>query len=249
MKKRAALIVVALLWATCASAAAPAYRSHTVSAFATAADITATEPASCATNDIEVATLLRESTTAITGATGWSQSFNGTTMSVDTTAGTPYRVTNWWIRRTGSAPSLTWTFASSFRGIAIVCYSGAVTSGDPFDIATSALRDTLLAKTWPNVSGSTSTTDELLIWVGNGSDVGGAGTPPTGFTERADAATGMEIADLAQAATGTTGTVTGGLYGGGTNNTTDTAFVSLKSTSGGAACTPTLMLLGVGRCG
>lgn len=208
---------------------AVAYRSDTVSAFATAANITATEPSGAAQNDILIAFLYIESDTAVTAPSGWSNSFNGTTMLAEcNTASHDFRMYAYWIRRGASAPSYAWTHSSAFRGIVIVAYSGCVTTEQPFSFGVPVVRDDTTAATWPSTSGTTLTANELLVWAGLGFGMAGAGTPPTGYTEDVDASGGVELASKSQAVAGGTGTVSGASYGA-SNDTVALCFCGLKS--------------------
>jgi hypothetical protein len=208
---------------------AVAFRSKTISAFATAANITATEPAGAATDDILIAFLYIESDTAVTAPASWSNSFNGTTMlSECNTASDAFRMYAYWIRRGGSAPALQWTFASSSRMIYVAAYSGALASGDPFSFGDHQVRDTTAASTYPNCSGTTSDANEMLVWGGGTFANPTSSTQPTGFTERQDTGTsGLCSADLIQAAAGR-GESTGASYTGGANDTAAAQLVGLR---------------------
>ncbi len=211
---------------------AVAFRSSSASAFATAVNITATEPASAALNDILRADLYIEGGATVTAPSGWSGSFNGTTINISVVNGTtPYHQLSFWIRRGGSAPSLTWTFTSSFRAILLQAFSGAATSGDPWSFAAATARDDRVDRTWSNNSGTTLDANELLTWVGAGDNVAGAGTQPTGFNERVDASVGFEAADKAQAAAGGTGTISGALYAAGSVDATSNVLAGLRPPS------------------
>jgi hypothetical protein len=213
---------------------AVAFRSKTISAFATAANITATEPAGAATDDILIAFLYIESDTAVTAPASWSNSFNGTTMlSECNTASDAFRMYAYWIRRGGSAPALQWTFASSSRMIYVAAYSGALASGDPFSFGDHQVRDTTAASTYPNCSGTTSDANEMLVWGGGTFANPTSSTQPTGFTERQDTGTsGLCSADLIQAAAGAASS-TGASYTGGANDTAAAQLVGLRPAAAG----------------
>lgn len=226
----------------------PAYRSSGVVTSGTGVNVTPAEAAGCALNDIMIAFLHIESDTAVTPPSGWSNVFNGTTMMAEcNTAAHDYRQMGFWIRRGASAPDLTWVFSSAFRAIVVSCYSGATQVGDPFSFGTFAVRDTTAAKTFPNVSGTTSSNNELLIWDGDSFQAPTAAVPPTSFTERLDFTTFFELADLIQASAGTTGTVTGASWAAGANDTASSMMVGLMppaaSSSGGVSTLP-----GTGSC-
>lgn len=205
--------------------AAPAFRAISTAGGSAAANITGTEPTGAAENDILVAHLYIESDTAVTAPSGWSNSFNGATMLAEcNTAGRAFRSYAYWIRRGASAPALTWTFLSSFRGLSIAAYSGALASGDPWSFGTTAVRDDETAATFPAVSGTTTDADEKLVWMGGDFIGGTASVPPTDFNERLDAgaAPGGDLvaADKDQAAAGATGSITGASYTGSNGTTT-----------------------------
>jgi hypothetical protein len=104
-----------------------------------------------------------------------------------------------------------------------------------------AVRDDTSAKTYPNVSGTTDTANELLTWGGRFFTESSSGnTQPTGFTERNDGV-GLSalLADLAQASAGSTGTVTGASFGSASNHPATSIMAGLKSVSaGGGDITP-----------
>lgn len=218
MRKLIAAIGLSLLLSAPAGAAV-AFRSIGVKVKGTAANAIGIEPSGDVDNDILVACLFLENETppALTGPSGWSNTFNGTTMLATlSTAGKRFKLTAWWIRRSGT-PALTWTFTSSFSDLTISAYSGAATSGDPWSFGASAVRDDNASATFPALSGTTLDAGEMLSWCGGNWDGGTAGAPPTSFNERADCSgntSDMEVADLIQAAAGGTGSITGASWTG-----------------------------------
>lgn len=231
---------------------AVAFRNKTISAFATAANITATEPASAAADDILIAFLYIESDTAVTPPAGWSNTFNAVTMLCECDVGSSdFRMYGYWIRRTGSAPALQWTFASSFRGIYVAAYSGARNSGDPFSFADHQVRDTTAASTIPNCSGTTSDANEMLVW-GAGTFANPSGTTqPTGFTTRQamSATVSLASADVIQTVAGAASS-TGASYTGGSNEPAGAMLVGLRPVAAGGTrglfFTPPLSGMGIG---
>jgi hypothetical protein len=217
---------------------AVAFRNKTISAFATAANITAVEPTSAAADDIEIAFLYIESDTAVTAPASWSNSFNGTAMlSECNTASSPFRLYAYWVRRTGSAPALGWTFASSGRMIYVAAYSGALASGDPFSFGNHQVRDTTASRTYPDCSGTTTDANEMLIWAGGTFANPTSSTQPTGYTERQDTGTlGLCSADLIQAGAGAASS-TGASYAGGSTETSAAQLVGLRPAAAGGATT------------
>jgi hypothetical protein len=218
--------------------AAPAYRSKDVSGAGTGTNITGVEPLGAAADDILVADLYIESTTTVTPPSGgWSDDFGGTTMvNTLSTAGSEYKHYKYWIRRTGSAPALTWSFSSSWRQIALTAYSGALTSGNPWSFGAKAVRDDRTAQTFPAVSGTTSDNDELLVWSGENYNDAASNTPPTGFTERHDqGGADITIADLVQTSFGGTGSVTGAVASGSGSEPTSSMLAGLRPAGAGGS--------------
>lgn len=230
---------------------AVAFRSQANSGTGTAANVTGTEPAGAAQDDILIACLYIESDTAVTAPSGWTNTFDGVAALNELEIGSSdYRQYLYWIRRGASAPALQWTFSSAFRGVSIAAYSGALTSGDPFSFCSLAERDNQSAATFPDISGTTDDANELLIWFGACFSNSSSGTQPTGFSERLDSA-GLvwELADKAQAAAGGTGTVTGASYSGGSNDPASVVMVGLRPPAVGGAfnrIVPQLMMVGAG---
>ena len=182
--------------------AAPAYRSSTIPAGATATTHTATEPTGAADGDILVATAYWESITATcTPPAGWSNVFNGTTVGAQVL--NDFTAQTFWIRRSGT-PALTFTMtASTYGQVSCVAYSGAVASGNPWSFSAVA-SNTGSTNTFPSVSGTTLTADEICYWAGT--NFNGTLTPltqPSGFTSRiATNAQDIFVADLTQAVAG-----------------------------------------------
>lgn len=214
--------------------ASPSQRALSTTSDATATNITPVEPTGAAENDILVAHLYIESDTGVTAPSLWSNTFRGTVALQECdTASNTFRHYAYWIRRGASAPALTWTHASAFRGITVIAFQGCVTTEDPFSFFTQSKRDDTTARTYPDLSGTTLTADELLSWVGRFyTEPVASNTQPTGWTERQDGgSTSALIADLAQAVAGGTGTVTGAIFGAGTdgNHPTTDMMMGLKS--------------------
>lgn len=244
MKK---LIAIGLCLAyTSSLEAAIALRNVGTAVTGTAANLTLTEPASSADNDIEIAVLYVEGVAgpAVTAPSGWSNSFNGTSMQANITVGSDdFRLYFYWIRRSG-APALVWTFTSTFRAAFIVGYSGALASGDPWSFGSTAVRDDTTANSCPSTSGTTSDANEMLWW-SCGNFIGGtSSTVPSSpaFTERFDAATAADLGggEFAQAAAGATGTVSGGAYAGGAAGPTAVLMGGLRpfAAAGAVVCQP-----------
>lgn len=194
--------------------ASPAFRSYTQAYTTAVTSVTPTEPAGATTDDIIVAFIYVENTnpTSITPPTGWSASFNGTSLKQDMAlAGQVWSLQAFWIRRGASAPSynnFSWTGSSNVQHLT-AAYSGAYNTGDPWSFHAGAKRDTSATSAYPDVSGTTVTADERLIWAGCNYVGIGTLTAPTGYTARHSTnGSDLALADKAQA-TATSVTSTG----------------------------------------
>lgn len=148
--------------------------------------------------------LYKESTATVTPPSGFTELTPApfTTSSVHT-----HHV--FWKRATGSDSgtySFTWS-GSTFREAVAIRYTGCATSGVPVDVFNTAARSTNGTVT-PAVSLTTTGADRLLEWAGSNFNAG-SWTPPSGFTERVDAAGCLSVATLGQSTAGSTGSVTG----------------------------------------
>jgi hypothetical protein len=93
----------------------------------TGGNATVTEPASAAQNDVMWAVAFCDTAATLSAPSGWTVLWSGT-------ASATFKYNIAWIRRGASAPSLTWTIGSSvYREVHVVCYSGVVTSGNPYE--------------------------------------------------------------------------------------------------------------------
>lgn len=160
--------------------------------------------------DIVLAMLYIESTAAVTPPAGFTEC-TGSPISATSLGAHTLRV--FWKRASGSDSgtySFTWT-GSAYREASAQRYTGCVASGDPFDTGSgapnSAQRSSDATAT-PAVTLTTQDVDRLLVFSGT-NFTGGAWTPPTSFTERADNSADLTVASLTKAAAGTTGSVTG----------------------------------------
>lgn len=206
--------------------AAPAFRSSS-NATGTASSQTPAEPASAAADDIFIAIAYIESASAtFTAPSGWTSLFGPSSVTIDTgvmTTPDTWELHAYWIRRGGSAPTLTFSFGvSAYCEVRVMAYSGAYNSGDPFSFASQATRNTAVLDTpFPDTSGTTDTADELLVWVG-GNFVGALAwvkpTSPGTWADRGTNGTDVYVADQSQAVAGATGTVTGAKAAAGTSN-------------------------------
>lgn len=168
-------------------------------------------PTGVTSGQIIVAFLYIESTVAITTVpSGFTEC---AASPISATGLGAHSVHAYWKRATG-ADSGTYTFGwtgSIYREGVALRYTGAVTSGDPWDTgagaANSAARSSDATAT-PAVSLTTQGADRKLVWCGS-NFAGGAGTEPSGFTKRADNTSDIWVADKDQAVAGATGSITG----------------------------------------
>jgi hypothetical protein len=162
-------------------------------------------PASVAADDIIVAMIFLDGATAqtITAPTGFTEA----TDSPAQAANHGGRV--FWKRATG-ADSGTYTFSwgtSQYAEGQAHRFTGAITTGDPFDVTVSAV-DNAFVSTSPAVSDTTTVADTLLLHVATNWS-GGTWTAPSGFTKRMQGGFNVAtLSDKAQAASGATGSVT-----------------------------------------
>jgi hypothetical protein len=208
---------------------------------------TATEPASCANGDYVVALYITAAAANPTLPAGW------TTLYPRATVGTSFQYIVGGIQRTGSAPSYAFTHTGNvYRELHVLCFQGAATvtldsqssagttansSADVDPPATTAVQTTSLAVTGAvDWSGSTTT------WAN-----------ATGYTIRSDNSAGndgmVESKALSASGSENPSTITGRNNGGGSSDKWNGFTITLTDAGGAATCTPTLSLLGVGRCG
>lgn len=115
-----------------------------------------------------------------------------------------------WKRATGAdAGTYAFTLSSSiYVNAAASRITGCITTGSPWD-DTDAAQSNALGTASPAVTVITTGTDRLLYW-GATNWGGGLWTPPTSFTERRDSGDRViTSADLAQAAAGSSGAISG----------------------------------------
>jgi hypothetical protein len=162
-------------------------------------------PASVAANDIIVIPIFIDnaSVTISVMATGFEHAEN----SPVTCANHSLAVV--WKRASG-ADAGTYDFtlsASTYRAGAAIRYTGADTSGSPWDTPSDSAFEDTNDTTTPAVDVTTAGANRLLIFAGT-LWAGGAWTPPTGFTERIDTGDRVHtLADKEQAVAGASGSV------------------------------------------
>jgi hypothetical protein len=249
MKK---ILLVFLLVCGPAQAATPTFRSINQSIrTVTTANQTVGEPAGCVSGDAEISLALADSGVSLAAPSGWTVLYGPTTQGT-----TMFTVA--WIQRTGSAPNLTWTVttagANKYREIHVMCLTagaGILTAldsqsasgttgaaiGSPDPPSTTAVASASIAVAGGLNFGSSGSWTASAGYTLRSTNPGGGGAD--GFLEtKALAASGAENPGAAAMSTGS---------GDGWNGFT----VTFKDggAGGGSTCTPTLTLLGVGRCG
>jgi len=166
-------------------------------------------PASIAVNDILRFSAFVDSITETFTVTpsGWVQAPNSPVTGPDN-----HRLHIWYKRAVAGdvgATTYSWTkSAGAYANAAIERYTGAITTGSPWDV-TRGVGSNVSQTTTEDVAVTTTVVDTLLCWTGTDWS-GGNWTPPTGFTERRD--TGDKVctsADKPQAAIGGSGAIVG----------------------------------------
>jgi hypothetical protein len=191
--------------------ASPAFGTAGTQLQGSASTMNVDVPDSVAAGDIVVVTAFIDTSVTVTGlATDFVQAPDS---PVAVEGGANHRLYVMWKRATGADSTAgTYDFtlsASVYRNAQAIRYTGAISSGDPWDVTNAATIDTSGSGTSPAVSDTTTVADTLLVWAST-NWAGGTWTPPAGFTERRDTGDGVcTVADLAQAAAGATGSITG----------------------------------------
>src|SRR5262245_5623154 len=194
--------------------AAPAFGTAGTQVQTTASTMNVDVPDSVAAGDIIVVTVFIETTGGDATVTGLATDFAQAPDSpVTVSGGNNHKTYVMWKRATGADSTAgTYDFtlsASKYHNAQAIRYTGAISSGDPWDVTNAAESGAISGTVTPAVSDTTTVADTLLIWSGTNWS-GGTWTPPTSFTERRDTGDGVcTVADLAQAAAGATGSITG----------------------------------------
>ena len=179
--------------------ASPAFRSASSGGEATGTGITLTAPSGIVNNDILLAFIYKENTAdAITYPSGFTEK---TTVTQPATLFKCYLA---WKRASSESGDYTFSWASDvWRAGLIMAISGAITSGDPFDVAPSTNAPALPSDSVVASGITTQTVDTLLVaFAGIFSSF--TWTPPSGMTERVDF-NNVSAATVAQAAIGASG--------------------------------------------
>lgn len=194
-------------------------------------------PSGVAANDVIVISFFLDSTTTISALpSGFAEA--GNSPIARPSGGGAHTLHVVWKRATG-ADAGTYGFTlsgSTFVAGAALRYTGCVTSGNPWDVTTSADGGATNSTTTPAVSVTTTGADRMLVFAGSNWS-GGRWTPPTGFTERIDSGTGVDTADeKSQAVAGSSGSVSATCVG---NDKTLAWLGALTGTTGGGPATAT----------
>lgn len=182
--------------------AAPTFRAKANAGGSTAANVTVSAPAGTADNDILVVLLAKDSAGAVTWPSGW-------TILSEETSDSYYQGVGW-RRALATDTNWTWTFASTWRDVLILGYSGAVTSGDPIDPdPPAAAAHQTSASSITTGSNTTVTADTMRVALANNENISTWGTTPGGWTVRQNAINNETYAiEQAFVGPGSTGTVT-----------------------------------------
>lgn len=245
--KRVVVVLALLLTlgATCASAAAPTLVSYTeTAAWNTAGASKATASISWQTNDILVFVGASESNDTIgvptaTGLTFASVILNITASTCGTRVATATAAST-----SSSAVTATWTSGGSggtHWGFGVWVWRSSTGVGNNIEQHTATKTKAL------TLSGVNSA---VMIGVFDfNADTAGSGTPAVTNTRQAaqDAAhyTRLVFDNIDFSTSGSSW----GQTGGGATGPFSIVGIEIKDTGGAAACTPTLSLMGVGRCG
>jgi hypothetical protein len=159
-------------------------------------------PSGAAVNDIAVVGIYKESTSAITPPSGFTQK-----ASLTTSAAARGSLVVYWKRLTAADSgtySFTWS-GSTWRGAACGLWSGRTTSGDPFDGAVGTAESTTSVSTL-NVSTSPAAASGDAVGMWTNFNGGASFTPPTNYTEQQDT-TVITLDSRDAVASGTTGSI------------------------------------------
>lgn len=161
-------------------------------------------PAGVASGDLVIAAVYAENGLAVTAPTGagtWTQLGNGGFLS----GANGFRL--FWKRATG-ADTGTYAFTHASQTSAGIAFrlTGALASGTPVELLGTPAAVSGTAP--PAQSGTTTGSDELLVYIAFSNGFTTGWTPPTGYTERTDVS-GWEFADKVQASPGATGSTQG----------------------------------------
>lgn len=165
-------------------------------------------PSGVAANDIILVFLYKENTNPVTKP---DATWNEIATAPSTTA--PQQHHAFWRRATaadtGTYGNFTWTGSAWREGVAIRI-TGAITSGSPIDVSNPNATNSNVTAT-PVVTVTTTGIDRLMVWSATNFN-SGTWTAPTqggGYTLRSTNGNDLIVATVAQAAAGTSGSVSG----------------------------------------
>jgi PKD repeat protein len=192
------------------SGAVTAVGTSTSSSTTATSTVTLTRPTAAAAGDVLVASLTTDLNPAVTAPAGWTAMVNGLSVNSSSTSGARifayYRVVG-----ASDPASYTWSLGMAAKwGGGITAYRG-VNQATPLDSPVVTAVDTSYTATRITLPSSTTATNGAMLIGGIGYDSGTPGTtPPSGWTERWEAAGGQiaEGADRTQATAGAAGTAT-----------------------------------------
>ena len=180
--------------------AGPAFRSATSDGETSGTSITLTAPAGISDNDILLAFIYKEDTGAVTYPSGFTEK-----QTVTQTASDPdFKCYLAWKRASSESGNYTFSWTNNvWRAGLIMAISGAILSGDPFDVAPSTNAPGSASATVTATGITTLTADTLLVALGAAFS-SFTWTEPSGMTERVDY-NNVSAATVAQAGIGATG--------------------------------------------
>jgi len=235
---RILVLVALLLMGVVAEAQAQAtFRSdsHAAGSGSSSTTQTANKPAGAADGDVCIAFAYANGTTLSTvtlTSTGWTAKAS-TDSSGDSDDS---RMWSFWKRLSGDGASWTFTWSASVFGreIFVGCWSAALASGDPITVSNANYTEAA-GFSFPNVSGTTTDANEMLVYGAyaySGDEGGITFTQPAGFTTRELFNPYVAVAEKVQAASGATGTISGS-YGVTSSNRRGAILLSIRPAAGG----------------
>lgn len=237
------LILLSLFLLVCESQAAVAFRSMGFVIVTSTTSVTVTEPAACASGDMEVAMSVSDSGSAPVFPSGWTNLYPATTQGL-------FVVIAGYISRGGSAPSLVFTYNgnNAYKEVYVLCLTGSATVIFDSKATIGATGFTDHQPDPPATTAVATTSMAVAMGVNWGGSITGGWTASTNYVIRSNNANGndgfMETRSLSASGSENPAAVSNGHSGiidwwnGGTVTFTD---------AGGAASPPQRALLGVGK--
>lgn len=180
--------------------------------------------------EVIVVVMYVENSQAVTPDTGFVHA--GSSPVTNSSATKPIVLSVFWKRATGAdsgtyaftvAAGLAWREGYALR------YTGCVTSGNPFDVTTSAQADSGAAGAFTSVSATTTVANDLLVYIATTYD-GRTVALPSGFAGKAGSGAWI-ISDNPQPSAGATGSIAGSWSG---SNTSTVVWLGALKPPGGA---------------